>query len=148
EIAFSNTRLDRLTGTISYDVTITNKTDGPISLPALLTIDPLGGFTGVPLNAAGQSGDGRWLVDLAGSLPPDGILEAGESTSGRTVSISTGGNQRLSFATGIVAGTLPNTAPVFTSTPPQAAEIGEELRYQVVAEDAEGQSIFYGLLTA
>src|SRR3546814_3142955 len=133
---------------ISYDVTITNKTDGPITLPALLTIDPLGGFTGVPIDVAGQSSDGRWLIDLAASLPAGGILEAGQSTTGRTVSIATGGNKRLSFVVGVVAGTLPNTAPAFTSQPPETAETGTELRYWVTAEDAEGQAIFYGLLTA
>src|SRR3546814_8673975 len=85
DVLFTNTRLDRLTGTVSYDVTITNKTDGPITLPALLTIDPLGGFTGVPIDVAGQSSDGRWLLDLAASLPAGGILEAGQSTPGRTV---------------------------------------------------------------
>ncbi|HEY6817505.1 MAG TPA: putative Ig domain-containing protein [Croceibacterium sp.] len=147
DVTFSNTRLDRLTGTITYEVMVTNRTDGPIRLPALLTIDPLGGFTGVPVDAAGQSDDGRWLVDLAGSLPPDGILQAGQATSGRTVSISTGGNQRLSFATGIVAGMVPNTAPVFTSTPPAAATIGQALSHQVAATDAEGHAIVFGLLS-
>src|SRR3546814_13340846 len=57
-------------------------------------------------------------------------------------------NQRLSFVVGVVAGTLPNTAPAFTSQPPETAETGTELRYRVTAEDAEGQAIFYGLLTA
>src|SRR3546814_6714226 len=122
--------------------------DLSITLPALLTIDPLGGFTGVPIDVAGQSSDGRWLSDLSASLPAGGILEAGQSTTGRTVSIATGGNQRLSLVVGVVAGTLPNTAPAFTSQPPETAETGTELRYRVTAEDAEGQAIFYGLLTA
>src|SRR3546814_15309491 len=55
DVLFTNTRLDRLTGTVSYDVTITNKTDGPITLPALLTTDPPAGFPGVPHAAPGQS---------------------------------------------------------------------------------------------
>src|SRR3546814_18023261 len=36
----------------------------------------------------------------------------------------------------------------FTRQPPETAETGTELRYRVTAEDAEGQAIFYGLLTA
>src|SRR5690606_27769767 len=147
DLTFSNTRLDRLTGRITYEVTVTNRTDGPIRLPALLTIDPLGGFAGVPVDAAGQSDDGRWLIDLAGALPANGILEAGQSTTGRTVSIATGGNQRLSFVSGIVAGTVPNTAPSFTSQPPASATIGQPLNYQVTATDAEGQAIMFGLLS-
>src|SRR3546814_11028388 len=83
DVLFPNTRLDRLTGTVSYDVTITNKTDGPITLPALLTIDPLGGFTGVPIDVAGQSSDGRWLIDLAASLPAGGILRSEERRVGK-----------------------------------------------------------------
>ena len=59
DLHFSNTRYDRATGTISYDVVVTNRTDGPITLPALLTIDPLAGFSNVPVDAVGQSEDGR-----------------------------------------------------------------------------------------
>ena len=69
DLHFSNTRYDRATGTISYDVVVTNRTDGPITLPALLTIDPLAGFDNVPVDAVGQSEDGRWLIDLSSALP-------------------------------------------------------------------------------
>ncbi|MFA7603825.1 MAG: CARDB domain-containing protein, partial [Novosphingobium sp.] len=147
DIRFSDTRMDRLTGIISYKVTITNRTDGPITLPALLTIDPLAGFPGVPINAAGQSDDGRWLIDMAASLPPGGVLEAGESASGRTVSITAQDARRLEFVTGLVGGTLPNTAPAFTSEPPAGAKVGREFTYQVTATDGEGQTIAFGLLT-
>ena len=148
DLRFTNTRLDRATGTISYEVVITNRTDGPITLPALLTIDPLAGFDNVPIDAAGQSEDGRWLIDLADALPPGGVLQSGQSTSGRTVTIATGGGQRLSFVPGVVAGTVPNTAPVFTSTAPTTASIGQPFVYRAAAADAEGQTVAFGLLSA
>ena len=147
DLTFSGTRLDRATGTISYDVVVTNRTDGPISLPALLTIDPLDGFTNVPIGAT-QTDDGRYLIDLSGSLPANGILAPGESTTGRTVSIATANGQRLSFAAGVVAGTVPNTAPTITSTAPERATLGTPFTYQVAATDAEGQAVAFGLLTA
>src|SRR3546814_2131120 len=68
--------------------------------------------------------------------------------TGRTVSISNGGTQRLSVVTGVVAGMLPNTAPVITSEPPASAAIGETYSYQLAAGDGEGQAIFFGLLAA
>lgn len=76
------------------------------------------------------------------------MLEAGESTSGRTVSITTSANRRLDFVTGIVANAVPNTAPSFVSVPPQSATVGTPLSYQVVTNDAEGQAVSFGLLTA
>src|SRR3546814_3078410 len=70
------------------------------------------------------------------------------SDLGRTVSISNGGTQRLSVVTGVVAGMLPNTAPVITSEPSASAAIGETYSYQLAAGDGEGQAIFFGLLAA
>src|SRR3546814_6140783 len=52
--------------------------------------------------------------------------------------------QRLSVVTGVVAGMLPNTAPVITSEPPASAAIGETYSYQLAAGDGEGQAIFFG----
>src|SRR3546814_18966498 len=70
------------------------------------------------------------------------------SDLGRTVSISNGGTQRLSVVTGVVAGMLPNTAPVITSEPPASAAIGETYSYPLAAGDGAGQAIFFGLLAA
>ena len=88
------------------------------------------------------------MIDLSSALPASGILESGQSTIGRTVTIATGGGQRLSFVPGIVAGTVPDTAPAFTSTPPTTAQVGQAFVYQAAATDAEGQDVVFNLLTA
>ena len=43
---------------------------------------------------------------------------------------------------------MPNTAPVFTTTPPQTATISTPFTYQARALDSEGQAVSFGLLSA
>ena len=82
---------------------------------------------GLPDGVMGQTDDGLWLIDLSESLPSDGRLRPGQSTSGLTIALATADRQRLSFNTGIIATQGPNRAPVFLSEPPVAAVIGTEL---------------------
>ena len=69
DVRFTNTRYDSATRTVSYDVTITNMSDAPIVLPALLLLDPVDGYKGIPTTNVGRTDDGRWLIDLSQSLP-------------------------------------------------------------------------------
>src|SRR5262249_55807289 len=98
-IDFSHARLDRLDGTVSYDVQVTNTGTYDLLLPLLLVLDPLQGYQGVPQHAAGQTPDGRWLVDLSNNVPnhvPGGVrLRPGESTSGQTITVVTPDGQRV-----------------------------------------------------
>ena len=57
-------------------------------LPVLLVVSPEHGFDGQPLGDATLAENNTWLIDLSDNLPAGGILEPGETTSGRTVTIS------------------------------------------------------------
>ncbi|MBS0640237.1 MAG: putative Ig domain-containing protein, partial [Proteobacteria bacterium] len=146
-VTFTTTRFDRNTGVVSYDVTVTNLSDAPIVLPALLLLDPLDGYAGIPALNAGRTDDGRWLIDLSGAMPPGGQLASGATTSGRTVAIATPDNRRVEFSTGVAASTALNLSPSFTSTPPTTATAGQDFVYDAAASDPEGQAILYHLLT-
>ena len=78
-INFSLARSDRTTGTISFDVTVTNNSDHRLQLPLVLHLTPLQHFDGVPLGASGRTDDGSWLIDLSGNLPANGILEPAQA---------------------------------------------------------------------
>ncbi|MGX9354808.1 putative Ig domain-containing protein [Roseobacteraceae bacterium S113] len=145
---FGGTRYDRATGTVSYDVTLTNISDRDLVLPVLLLLDPDRGYDGTPDANEGQSAEGVWIIDLSASLPADGRLGAGESTTGQTVGIATPNRQRVQFSAGVAAQAGPNAAPVITSTPPTDARVGETLSATVTATDADGDAVIYSLLEA
>ncbi|KPJ75957.1 MAG: hypothetical protein AMJ54_13385, partial [Deltaproteobacteria bacterium SG8_13] len=147
DIDFGLTRMDRALGTVSYDVSLTNIGDAAVILPVLLTLDPRDGYPGIPADASGQSDDGRWLIDLSDALDPDGRLEPGEQTTGRTISVATPDRRRVDFAAGITAGTEPNQAPAFDSIPPDTAKVGETFVYDANAVDPDGQPVIYHLLS-
>ena len=146
-IAVTDTRYDSTTETVSYDLTITNTSGVPLHLPAELVLDPLRDTTGLPQGISGRTDDGRYLIDLSGSLPADGTLLPGGTVAGKTVSIVTADKTRTDFAIGVSATTDPNHAPAFTSTPPTDAVIGQPFSYQATASDADGNAIIYYVLT-
>ena len=74
-LTFTNTRSDRNTGTVSFDVTIENTSQFDLLAPLLLILDPAPGFTGTPQNAT-QSSSGSWLISLNSSVP-GGVQLAG-----------------------------------------------------------------------
>ena len=89
-IEFDKTRADRLNGTVSYDVKLTNIGQDNIQGPLLLLLDPGHYFNGGIV--AGQQGQGiqdeLWLLDIGSYLQAHGgTLKAGESLSGITVSV-------------------------------------------------------------
>ncbi|MCP4967960.1 MAG: hypothetical protein GY926_22335, partial [bacterium] len=147
DIEFTDTRFNRALGTVSYGVTITNKSETDIILPALLTLDPQRGYEGLPTDTEGQNDQGVWLIDLSASLPASGALAPGEMTTGQTISIVTPDRQRVQFSTGIVAGLAANRAPVFVDDVPTDASVGQELRFTAVAEDPDNQSVIYDVLS-
>jgi len=63
-VDFTATRSDRLHGTVSYDVLVTNTTDYDLLAPLRLVLDPARYFAGSP-QAATLSSNGLWLIDLA-----------------------------------------------------------------------------------
>ena len=145
EITFGTARSDRATGTVSYDVTLTNIGIDTLVLPVLLVLDPAAGYQGVPDGAEQDPDGGRWLINLSDQLPPDGQLQPGESTTGRTITIINPDDQRVVFDPSVLAQPLPNVAPVFESTPLLDVTVGQAWVYTAQAVDAEGQSIVYWL---
>ena len=90
KIEFDKTRADRLNGTVSYDVKLTNIGQDNIQGPLLLLLDPGHYFEGAV--QSGQQGQGLqdelWLLDVGSYLQVHGsALKAGESLSGITVSV-------------------------------------------------------------
>ncbi len=67
-LTFTSTRSDRNTGTVSFDVTITNTSQFNLLAPLLLILTPGANFTGTPQNAT-QSSNGSWLISLNSSVP-------------------------------------------------------------------------------
>src|SRR5690606_14016463 len=67
DIGFSNTRYDRATGAVSYDVTITNTGDFDLVGPLIMTLDPQDPRgNGIPLE--GVETGAIWILDLTEAL--------------------------------------------------------------------------------
>ena len=147
DVGFGRARSDRSTNTISYEVSIRNRSDLPLILPVLLTLDPAAGYKGLPTTNDGKTDDGKWLLDLSESLPDDGRLEPGESVAGRTLSIVSPDNRRVQFAAGIIGQTTPNQAPEFIGNPLLEVAVGQEYVYNAMASDPDAQPVVFFLLS-
>ena len=146
DIDFTDVRSDRSTGTVSFDVTVTNKSSHALVLPLILQLTPQQQFAGEPLGISGRAADGSWLIDLSDNLPANGVLAAGQSTSGRTVTVSTPDRQPVAFdpsVSGVLAGNHP---PVFLTYPVMSATAGQAYTYKVVAYDKDGDPLSYVLV--
>src|SRR5439155_2118817 len=122
----------RASQTVSYDVTVTNIGRHDLLLPVVLELDPRQQFEGVPLTAQGQSPDGTWLIDLSSQLE-GGLLRAGASTVGKTITVRNPAARRVTFDPSVTGLPAPNQAPAFLSRPAITATAGQALRYQAVA---------------
>ena len=82
---FSNTRLNRLDGTVLFDAVVTNSLAFGISAPVRLVFEGLA-ETGVTLvNPDGYTAEGHPYADLLAT--PGSMLAPGESTPARTLSV-------------------------------------------------------------
>jgi hypothetical protein len=145
-LQFSMARSDRANGTVSFDVSVTNTGQHRLLLPIILQLTPVQHFDGEPLGANGRSADGSWLIDLNANLPSSGILEPGQSTSGRTVSVLTTNRHPVAFDPTISGVSGGNNAPVFDSNPLIVATVGQVYSYQATASDINGDSLSYLLV--
>ena len=144
DLNFSGARADRLHHTISYDVSIQNKTDRDVTLPLLLMLDPQLGITGKPLDARQQ--DGNYFIDLSQSLP-DGKLKAGQKITSRTVTIDNPDKLQADFTASIYAIPSGSKSPLINSTPVTAAKVGDVYRYQLLAASVNTSTNLGYLLT-
>ncbi len=147
DIKIDDTRTDRTTGTISYDLTLTNISTSNLFLPAVLVLDPASGTTGLPQGTLGRTDDGRYLIDLSADLPENGILAPGASIVGTTVTINNSGNSQADFSIGVSGTTAPTFPPAFTSTPPTSTAVGATFHYTAVASDPHNDAILYRVLS-
>ena len=141
---FRDTRTDRASGTLSFDIDVTNITDYNLQTPLMLVLDPSRFFKGSALGAD-TSGDGLWLLDIGSDLV-NGVLEPGQSTLARTVTLTNAGSQRADIGYGLYAVPYSNELPTIVSTPVTGARAGEVYSYTVQALDPDGIRLSYVLL--
>ncbi len=145
DLRFLNSRLERATDTISYDVTITNRSDRPLILPLFFALDPTNGYTGIPVDGTGAAGQ-RWLISLAGNVPGGVRLDPNASTTGRTISILSPDGQRVNFNNSVSASVGNNASPVFTSTPNLQASANAPYTYNAAAIDPDTSAPIFVLV--
>ena len=143
DVVFTKSRSDRDTGTVSYDVTVTNIGGHDLLLPVVLVLDPRFDYEGVPVDAVGQTTDGRWLVDLSANLPGGLTLAPNQSTDGKTVTVANPDHRRVDFDSGVSALATDNLAPIFDTTPVTTAAVGQPYTYQASAHDPDGVGLAY-----
>ena len=129
-VTIDDTRTDPTTGTISYDLTLTNISGDNLFLPAVVVLDPSTGTTGLPQGMAGRTDDGRYLIDLSANLPANGIPGAGcVRHCGDTITINDSGNTEANFSIGVSGVTVPVPPVTFTTARrPRIPPSGQTLR--------------------
>ena len=145
DLKFSGARADRLHHTISYDVSLENKTNRDVTLPLLLMLDPQLGVTAKPLTARQQ--DGNYFIDLSLTLP-NGKLKAGQKITSRTLTIDNPDKLQADFTASIYAIPPGSQSPLINSAPVTAAKVGDVYRYQLVAASVNTSTDLGYLLTA
>jgi len=145
DLQFGLSRSDRQTGTVSFDVTITNTSTHDLLLPVVLHLSPVNQYPGEPQGNEGRAPDGSWLIDLSGDLPANGILEPGQSSAGQTITIDSANGTPVAYdpwVSGVLAG---NEAPVFVTDPVTTATVGQQYQYQAIGFDPDGDQLSYVL---
>ncbi len=140
DIQFDKVRSHRAEDTVSWDVVITNTSDFDLQLPVLLVLDPADGYPGIPQDAAGQTPDGRWFVEI-----PTTVLQPGDSTIGQTISIFNENDRRVDLGTGVAVNPGVNQSPEFNSQPILVTAVGSRYEYDADASDPDGISLYYFL---
>nr|WP_013334799.1 CARDB domain-containing protein [Gloeothece verrucosa]ADN18050.1 YD repeat protein [Gloeothece verrucosa PCC 7822] len=140
DLQFTNTRSHRGNKTISFDVSLTNKTNYDLQLPLALLLQGLTSSTNNNDNSA-------LLVDLSNTLP-DGRLHPNQSITGYTLTVYNPSSLKLDFEPAIYTLRYNNIAPIITSTPNRKATVGQSWSYQLSATDPDGSVIGYLLYSA
>ncbi|MBI3350329.1 MAG: putative Ig domain-containing protein, partial [Burkholderiales bacterium] len=144
DIQFVATRSDRATGTLSFDVKVTNKSGYDLKVPLLLVLDPSRYFQGSAAGATAGA-NGLWLLDLGAGLP-GGVFARGASTQLTTVKLNNPLGQRVEIGAGVYALPYPNQTPVFSQAPLAQAQAGSPYIYRATAEDPEHSTLTWVML--
>ncbi|MEX2552838.1 MAG: CARDB domain-containing protein, partial [Actinomycetota bacterium] len=138
---YSETRFDRETGIVSFDVSITNNSGYALLEPLRLEFRGLAGDAGATLlDASGVTSEGYPYFDLT---PASGELPNGESLATFTVRIHNPNQLHLDLDIRLTGKLPPNQPPSFTSTPGDSATVGEEFLYESAATDSDGETLRY-----
>ncbi|MGE4182659.1 MAG: putative Ig domain-containing protein, partial [Limisphaerales bacterium] len=146
-IEYSTTRLDRLAGTVSFDIRLRNSTDASLSGPVRVILDGIhaqnlqvvGNNSGVLVDATGLAY--VELVGDAGTLLPDAL------TGWVTVTVRDPDAIALDLASRIQVGTPRDSRPVFVSDPVTVATASTAYTYRASATDPVGGGLSYVLVT-
>ena len=167
KLDFTNTRADRATGQVSYDVSLTNIGTDDLKGPLTLLLDPGRYFNNTIVGATAGNGDQSdlWTIDLSAAL----LASGGQFTVGATIS-----NQTITvtpasvFATragmtdlvkfnlghGVYAVPQVNLPPILTvagavdADKLAAANVGQAWTGQIEAIDADGTQFYWELVQA
>ena len=145
DLQFTTARADRSDGTVSYDVALSNIGSTSLVLPFILVLNPRDGFEGIPQDAV--LNNAVFFVDLADSLPDNGELRAGQSITGRTITIENAG-QRIAFDASLTARPAASKPPTFDSQPTTEIFAGRSYEYNAAATDPDGDPVVYLLANA
>ncbi|MFN9747507.1 MAG: putative Ig domain-containing protein, partial [Betaproteobacteria bacterium] len=172
QLVFGATRAERVNGSVTYDVSITNIGSDDIRGPLMLLLDPGRYFDGSVAGGSAGSGeqDELWVIDLKDALTArGGRLASGQTLSDLLVTVQpaarfgTGASGTLVKANlghGIYAVPYDNTpptlevidaasgAPAEQSAPLPGARAGEPWSATLRASDTDGSLLFWELLQA
>ncbi|MFO0444029.1 MAG: putative Ig domain-containing protein, partial [Betaproteobacteria bacterium] len=168
QLVFGATRAERVNGSVTYDVSITNIGSDEIRGPLMLLLDPGRYFDGSV--AGGSAGSGEqaelWIIDLKDALAArGGRLASGQTLGDLLVTVQpaarfgTGGSGALVKANlghGVYAVPYDNTPPALevidaVSGVPAAlpaASAGQAWSATLQASDTDGSLLFWELLQA
>ncbi len=137
---FTNTRMNRGAGTISFDVSVTDNQNTALAGPIEVV------FTGLAAsdmpNASGVTSDGHPYITVLAT----GTLNVGQATAPVTVTLSDSDGHPLTLTTSISAALAPDVPPTFTSTAPTTATVGTTLTYAPTINNPGNGAVSYLLL--
>ncbi|MEO6739180.1 MAG: putative Ig domain-containing protein [Chthoniobacteraceae bacterium] len=142
-VRFANTRLNRLAGTVSFDVSVTNTTTEAIAGPLRVSFP---GITAQGLSFV--SATGAMIPAVVDLLAGGSQLAVGASTAWVTVTVRNPNALALDFSgLTIQTGVPPSNQPKFLSTPTTAANAAATYRYAASAIDPRGTGVTYLLVS-
>ncbi|MDZ4255508.1 MAG: putative Ig domain-containing protein, partial [Sulfuritalea sp.] len=165
-VDFSNTRADRATGQVSYDVSLTNIGTDDLRGPITLLLDPGRYFAGSILDAdLGGPSDDLWTLDLTAALQLlGGELAVGATLANQTVTVTPASNfatragmadlVKFNLGQSIYAAPQDNLPPALTvagladADTLDAATVGQAWSGQIEAIDPDGTKFYWQLLQA
>ncbi len=167
QLEFSNTRADRATGAVSYDVSLTNIGTDDLKGPLTLLLDP-GRYFGASIASADIGGGDQsdlWTIDLSPALlASGGKFAAGATITGQTITVTPASLfatragmadlVKFNLGHGVYALPLENLPPslsvagLIDADSLAAATAGQAWTGQIEAIDSDGAVFYWELVQA